>query len=97
MASKRLAQNRRSRESGNPRTLRDLPGRPWIPAFAGMTGFECIAWSGIGIRRVGGLQARSALATRPFYRHSRESGNPWTLLDPARKSMDPRVRGNDEL
>jgi hypothetical protein len=36
----------------------------------------------------------------PFARHSRESGNPWTLLlffmsIPKRKSMDSRFRGND--
>ena len=41
---------RRSRESGNPWTLLDLHESPWIPAFAGMTGFEFVARSRIGFR-----------------------------------------------
>ena len=81
---------RRSREGGNPWTLLGLRGRPWIPAFAGMTGFEFIARSGIGFRRANGFKARAAPSSKPPlsspvakppYRRSRESGNPWTLLE----------------
>ncbi len=79
---------RRSREGGNPWTLLGLRGRPWIPAFAGMTGFEFIARSGIGFRRANGFKARAAPSSKPPlsspvakppYRRSREGGNPVAL------------------
>ncbi|ALN58372.1 hypothetical protein GLE_3024 [Lysobacter enzymogenes] len=36
-------------------------------------------------------------ATKLTYRRSREGGNPWLHRDMALKSLDPRVRGDDDL
>ncbi|MFD0319499.1 hypothetical protein [Lysobacter gummosus] len=46
--------------------------------------------------RFGGAMA-SGLMTFAFARHSREGGNPATFVRERLKSLDSRLRGNDEL